>query len=77
MPRGQRKHGEFDFTIWFEDGARIQWKSTRSQTDKDIAEAIRTYLFPLVESIESPVSADAVDPSAANPGTLPTREKSS
>lgn len=52
MPRGIRKHGEFDFTIWFADGARIQWKSIRSQTDAEIAAAIRRYLLPVAERLE-------------------------
>lgn len=47
MPRGTRKRGEFDFTIWYEDGSRVQWKSTRSQSNEDIADAIRRYLLPV------------------------------
>ena len=61
MPRGQRKRGEFEFTIWFADGARIQWKSTRTQTDADIAAAIREYLLPIAERLDRPESRRGED----------------
>ena len=59
MPRGQRKRGEFDFTIWFEDGARLQWRSTRQQTDLEIAEAIRRYLVPVAERLKPSETSEA------------------
>jgi hypothetical protein len=61
MPRGKPKRGEFDFTIWFQDGARIQWKSNRPQTDAAIAAAIREYLFPIVERLEATTNADCAE----------------
>jgi hypothetical protein len=62
MPRGQRKRGEFLFVVWFEDGARIEWKSSRPQRDADIAAAIREYLVPMIAILEQPETPDAVDP---------------
>lgn len=53
MPRGRRKRGAFDFIIWFEDGARLEWKSWSTATDKEIADAIRRYLVPVAERIEA------------------------
>jgi hypothetical protein len=69
MPKGYRKRGEFEFTIWFEDGAKLQWKSMRSLSDRDTAAAIRRYLLPVAERIESRPSADALNPSSPDPGT--------
>jgi hypothetical protein len=53
MAKGQRKRGEFDFTIWFEDGSRVQWQSNRSQTNADLALVIRKYLVPVAERLEA------------------------
>ncbi len=68
MPRGKRKRGAFEFTVWFQDGARIQWASvnTRQQTDAEIAAAIRRYLVPLADRLELRALA----------GADPTKEKS-
>ena len=63
MPRGTPKRGEFDFTIWFADGSRIQWKSSRTQTNGDIAAAIRRYLVPLAERLAP--TPEVVDRSGA------------
>lgn len=62
MPRGKPKASGFDFTIRYASGARVQWTSfsERPCTDAEIAAAIRRYLFPIVERIESAQSADAV-----------------
>lgn len=62
MPRGKPKRGEFQFIVWFQDGARIEWGSTRQQTDAEIAAAIRRYLVPVMERLESGTTTDAVDP---------------
>lgn len=63
MPRGKPKRGEFEFTIWLENGGRAQWRSTRSGTDADTVAAIRRYLLPIVERLEATAKADcAVDP---------------
>lgn len=72
MPK--RKSGEFDFTIWFEDGSRCQWKSRRpTGTNADVANAIRRYLVPFMERYETPQSAVAVDPVATTSVDPPTR----
>ena len=64
MPRGTPKRGAFEFKIWFANGSRIEWASNnnRAQTDAEIAAAIRRYLLPVAERIESRPAVDAVDP---------------
>lgn len=52
MPK--RKMGEFDFTIWFDDGSRAQWKSRAAGTNADVAKAIRRYLVPFMERYIDP-----------------------
>jgi hypothetical protein len=66
MPRGTPKRGQFKFTIWFAGGSRVEWESRRSQTDAEIASAIRRYLLPVAERIE------AVE--AVNAGATPSAE---
>ena len=73
-PRGTRKRGEFDFTIWLEDGARLNWKSSRAQTNIDIAATIRRYLLPVAARLESHPEHNAVDPHVADPGTPSPRD---
>lgn len=59
MPRGIRKRGQFKFTIWFAGGARMEWESRRTQTDAEIAAAIRRYLVPVAERLEESASVNA------------------
>lgn len=61
MPRGQRKRGEFDFIVWLDDGARIQFKTTKSVGNSGIADEIRRYLVPLMQRIEEAQTVGAED----------------
>ena len=53
MPRGRRKLGAWDCTIWFAGGLRYRLQSTNDgHTDAEIAEALRSHLLPILEASE-------------------------
>lgn len=71
MPRGQRKRGAYDCTVWFADGSRYRAFSTCVLTDAEILDAIRKHVVTPLEAINSPLSADAVGLSVDEPGSTP------
>ena len=77
MTRGKHKLSGFHFQLRLKDGSRMEWDShpDRSCTDAEIAAAIRRYLYPFVERIESAQSNDAVDPHVSDSGTPTPHEQ--
>lgn len=60
--RGRRKRGAYKFSFWYADGSAYHVESLRTFTDKEIAEAVRAYVMPVLERLErdggDPVSGD-------------------
>lgn len=50
MPRGKRKRGAMDCTIWFSDGSRYQLTSHRELTNSEILASIEKNLMPLLRA---------------------------
>ena len=53
MPRGKRKHGQFQFTIWSPRGSRLAVFSTEDQPIEKWAAGVREYAAMMVAFVAS------------------------
>jgi hypothetical protein len=62
MPRGKRKIGQYDCTIWFGDGYKVRMYSdgTRNLTDVEIRDALKS-LVDLLDKCANRVALSAVE----------------
>lgn len=67
MPRGIRKRGALDCTIWFADGSRFQLTSHRELTNAEILASVEKNLMPLLTACAKPLADDAVGMSFDQP----------
>jgi hypothetical protein len=62
MPRGQRKRGQFEVRVWFEDGMKYECASSGKKdfTNAEMAAYIRKNVLSLLEPVTSSPAVDAV-----------------